>query len=348
MRVAIVGLGLIGVERAKSILALAQLEPHIELVGVYDTNEKSIEKFRNEYPGVSVAGKMEDLILEAPNWVFVATPHDVAYEISVLLLSRKIGVVLEKPMGRNLSEAGKLASLAEKNRVKLRVGLNYRHYRGVENLIQDVREKKFGSIISVKMTLGHGNSPGMEKSWKLDKERCGGGCLIDPGIHLLDLVDVISGGAVEVHSVQSWMGFWKTGIEEEAHILLSSQNSTLFNIDISLNRWRSRFCIEVNGTDGYGVVEGRGGSYGRQTYRTGKRWGWLEGKNQRESELTRIDYDASDSFFRETAAILGEDLIGSPINTIYESEAVAHEEALRAMSLLDRCVKKMEIRGVSM
>lgn len=74
---------------------------------------------------------------------------------------------------------------------------------------------------------------------------------------------------------------------------------TIFNTQISLNRWRSTFKIEVNGTEGYGVVEGRGKSYGPQSYRTGTRWGWQSGKSQAQSEILMVDKDpCEDSFLQ--------------------------------------------------
>ena len=43
--------------------------------------------------------------------------------------------------------------------------------------------------------------PGQEKTWKLNEERAGGGCLIDPGIHLLDLCMLLAPDGLEVLEV---------------------------------------------------------------------------------------------------------------------------------------------------
>jgi predicted dehydrogenase len=184
--------------------------------------------------------------------------------------------------------------------------------------------------------LGHGNSPGMEKSWKLDPIQCGGGSLLDPCIHLLDLVLCLASGTVSVRGGCAWSGFWNTGIEEESHFILSDSKGVIYNIQSSLNRWKSTFSFSINGTDGYGVVDGRGKSYGPQSYKTGKRWAWLEGVNQRDTELVVIDQDnVENSFFTETASILGVDL--SESRSPFELYPCDEKDALKTMQLYDKC-----------
>ena len=172
-----------------------------------------------------------------------------------------------------------------------------------KNLIQDTLEGKFGDIISVNLILAHGNSPGMEKSWKLNPKYSGGGCLLDPGIHLIDIGMLLSKNSIKLKSYLDWRGFWNTGIEEEILFLAKDASNTIYNFNISLNRWRSEFKIQVNGTDGYGIVTGRGRSYGNQKYVTGKRWGWSDSKTQSESEEVIVNnYAANEEdikFFKE-------------------------------------------------
>ena len=42
----------------------------------------------------------------------------------------------------------------------------------------------------------------MEKSWKLNKQMCGGGALLDPGIHLIDLAMLISNNTLSLISLK--------------------------------------------------------------------------------------------------------------------------------------------------
>jgi len=335
MKVLVVGAGLIGEERIKALVKIGSNTGNsVEISNILDPDSKRLSQIVKKY---SIKSSLTDLNLafeDRPEWVFISTPHYCVKEIILKAFQMGCNVLVEKPLGRNLDEANEIVS-AKPHGIKLMVGFNYRFYSGISRVISDANAGIFGEIISVNMILGHGNSPGMEKSWKLDPVKCGGGCLIDPGIHLLDLVGLLSTGQIEEVKGSKWAGFWNTGIEEEAHLIMTNSNKTIFNIQTSLNRWRSQFYLEINGTNGYGRVEGRGKSYGTQSYSTGKRWGWQSGVPQPESEILEISNDsAEDSFFKETVKLLGIESKFPDIE-IGKLNPCTHEEALETMKLLD-------------
>ena len=298
MKFIVVGAGLIGDERIKALNQLSRDHgKDISIQAVIDPDQARLETYKNA--GISTSQTLDEKLIAGANWAIVATPHDQSADIVSKCFSLGMHVIAEKPLGRTFDEASKIVKSKPAD-LHLYVGHNYRFFKGVSALIADMKSGKFGDLISVNMTLGHGNSPGMEKSWKLDPIKCGGGALIDPGVHLLDLANYLSKDELKVEAAKAWQGFWNTGIEEECHLILSAASGCLFNIQVSLNRWRSQFRIEVNGTEAYGVVEGRGRSYGQQTYKIGPRWGWLNAPSQAASEQQLVgDYDASDSFLNE-------------------------------------------------
>lgn len=282
IRVAVMGCGGMGQKR---IQALKQIEG-VEYIGVSD------EARYLDYES------LDDILLDKPDWIIVCLPHDVAVNTVQQALTAGVKVFMEKPMGLTLAQAQHLhnCGTAREGPVgRLRVGMNYRFYPGIIALMADLDAGYFGDLISVEMTLGHGGKPGDEKTWKLDPKR-NGGALLDPGIHLLDLwlqftrrdmsAKKVSGISSTMHTMSRRVesnvfeargtpGFWQTGITEEAHCV-SLCGGCCTRITSSIVRWRNTFRIQVNGTDGYGIVERRGGNYGPQTYRRGKRWGWTK------------------------------------------------------------------------
>lgn len=337
MKILVVGAGLIGCERILAVQKLSEVDSSVSLMGAYDPDSDKLTVVGKKFQ-VPTIYDFDTALKMGPDWVFICTPHDVVIPIVRQAFGIGSHVLIEKPLGRSLKESQEIADSKPDN-CNLYVGFNYRFFAGVEALLQDCRAKKFGKLISVTLTLAHGNAPGMEKSWKLDPVKCGGGCLIDPGVHLLDVINQLSTGTVHLDSIKSWSGFWNTGIEEEAHLLLHDDNGTIFNAQISLNRWKSTFKLEVNGTEGYGIVEGRGRSYGPQSYRTGVRWGWLSGKSQVESEIVVVDKDnCENSFLKETIMVLSE--------TIHYPMPCNHSEALSVMKLLDKCQQQITNTGV--
>jgi predicted dehydrogenase len=333
MKIAIIGAGLIGESRIKAVKQLENEGRAVNVSAVYDPAKLNDEKLRSKYD-INLVNSIDDLYQTEPNWVFIALPHDIAVDATIDALKRGKKVLVEKPMGRNMVEANKLLSNATND--QLFVGFNYRFFDGISKALSDFKEKKFGNVISINVVLGHGSDPNITKTWKLDPDKAGGGCLIDPGIHLLDLIRIFAGDEIEILGGSYWDGFWKTGIEEEAHLLLKSKEGILFNMQVSIVKWCSTFRLEINGSDKYGIVEGRGRSYGLQTYTIGERWGWLKGRNQKDSEERIIESDGDNVFYKETRSLL----FGDENNITHVCTA---EEALKNMRLLEESRKILRI-----
>jgi predicted dehydrogenase len=259
--------------------------------------------------------------------VVIALPHDISVPITIEALQGRGSVLVEKPLGRDLKEA---RQLLEAGGDRLHVGFNYRFYPGIRKVIQDARSGRFGNLINIEFLLGHGCYPGQEKTWKLNEERAGGGCLIDPGIHLLDLCLLLAPEGLEVAGGSSWSGFWKTGIEEDVTLILRGAKYSV-SLHVSIVHWRSVFRMAVNGTDGYGVVTGRNRSYGPQSYVVGPRWGWQSAPSQVASEKVELESNGMDVFADEMEALL---FPTRNAQAAWPKPATA-KEAFRVMQLLD-------------
>lgn len=334
MRVVVVGFGLIGKERVKALTSLRADGLDLDVLAIYDP----VALPENKFPDIEVSwlNDLESVSSLKPDWIIVCTPHDVATNLVERFLPLGCRILMEKPFGRNLLEATRLYQ-SQLFPSQLFVGFDYRFYPGIYRIIDDANKGIFGPLLSVTMALGHGGAPGMECGWKLDPQRAGGGVLLDPGIHLLDLIHLLSPtGVVPLQGIE-WRGFWNTGIDEEVHLILETPNF-IVNVQVSLVRWRSTFRLEVNGTEGYGLVEGRGRSYGNQTYTRGKRWGWLSGKSQLESEETVLVTDGASTFRDELTALLEPNRANA---TLPPCNA---DQALAVMRTLEACQKVVRFK----
>lgn len=324
--VLVVGAGLIGSQRLEALEQLRAAGDPLEVTGVVDPRPRRELRIADAYAHYT---EVEDGLAAHPDWVIVATPHDTAARVVTAALNGGAHILVEKPLGRTAAEARALAERARAIGCRLHVGMNYRFFDGVRALLVDCAEGRFGDLVSLEVELGHGGAPGDDLTWKLDRQRAGGGCLIDPGIHVLDLATIV-GGDLSVQGASTWNGFWRTGIEEEAHLLLAGGRCPDVQISISIVRWRSTFRFQVNGTNGYGIVAGRGRSYGPQSYRRGERWGWRRGSSQRESEEEVLTTDGDGVWAAELRSLFaGRPLTpGPPVGTA--------DEAVASMELLDR------------
>jgi len=330
-----VGAGLIGYERIKAFAALRDEGESLQAAGVVDPYHPDVAA-RAATIDAPVLDDVAELIAAKPDIAVIAVPHDVAHGLTRTLLEAGIRVLLEKPIGRTLHEAETLAAY-QRYPEQLVIGHNYRFYKGVRALFWDLRQGLFGTPISLNFVLGHGGSPDDLKGWKLDPVRAGGGYLLDPGIHLLDLACQAERGPLELRGGNWWSGFWKTGTEEDCHLVLRGTAIPTINIHVSVVRWRSTFRIELFGTAGYGLVEGRGRSYGPQIYRRGVRWGWQSGRPQPETEELVVTTSGDEVFVDEMRAML------RPLPNLGTSITTT-EEALEAMRLLRDCRAELGLR----
>lgn len=299
IQVGVVGAGLIGRERLDAVKKLSARGRPVQIGGVYDANSELTRKASVDFE-TKAHTSLEDLLAADYDLVVIALPHDITVPVALRALQTRSQVLVEKPMGRDLREAD---MLIEAGGDRLRNGFNYRFYPGIRQALKDARSGRFGDLVVVDFVLGHGCFPGQEKTWKLNAERAGGGCLIDPGIHLLDLCILLAPEGLEIAGGSTWSGFWKTGIEEDVNVILRAKTFSI-SLHISIVLWRSTFRMAVQGTKGYGVVTGRNRSYGPQEYCVGPRWGWQSAESQAASEQVLLESDGMDVFVNEMEALL--------------------------------------------
>lgn len=236
--------------------------------------------------------------LDLVDAVFVAVPHDEAASAAAWAIDRGAHVLCEKPLGISLAEAEGLRSRAAAKGVRLSSGFNYRFLPAITTLHGWLRGGLLGEIHAVHIHLAHGGRPGMDAEWKVQKRRAGGGALIDPGIHLLDLVRYLF-GEPEVEHCDLARRFWNIDVEDNCSLRLRIGGAQV-HVHVGLTSWKNIFHLEVFGRDGIALVTGRGGTYGPQKAEYVNRWFW----NGDDKRMTR-DFGVDDpSFELETAAFL--------------------------------------------
>jgi len=327
MKVIIIGLGLIGNERLKALRRLQSNGTPLQ-IGVYDPyiDKDLVDTW--SYPSIESVKKAN------PDWVIICTPHDVAAKLVTEVLTWDCKVLMEKPFGRSYREAESIYNSVPDINEKLFLGFNYRFFEPLGQLINDVARLEFGDIISINMKIGHGGSPDSRKSWKLYSNLGGVEVLSDLGIHLLDLLPFFCLENPKPLYGKSWRGFWRNNMDEEVHLILKDWD-TIINLESSVVKWSNTFNIQINAIEGYGIINGRGGNYGPMTYTKGKRWGWVNGKTQKESEELISVSDCKNSFHDELDALFNNE-------NKYLLPPCRAYEALETMKLYDQCLRVVE------
>lgn len=244
---------------------------------------------------------VEQLPRESYDAAIIAVPHDVAGPLATGVLEAGRPILVEKPLAADAATARKLETLAGTLAAPSFVGYNYRYLPAIRELLSCVASGQLGTLRNIDMYVGHGGHPGSAASWKLDPERAGGGVLLDPGVHLLDLLLRLL-PASECTAIEASCGFWPTGIEEDLVAVFREMN-TIATVRVSHIRWINTFRVEVLGDRGYAIATGRGGNYGPMTLRIGRRWAWADmgAPSQRDSEIV-YSYGSDNHSLRDELA----------------------------------------------
>lgn len=127
--------------------------------------------------------------------VWVLTPNYAHYYVTMDALKAGKHVFCEKPITVNYKLSKEMADEAEKRGLILNIGVCNRFNKSVETLAQYCKEGKFGNIYHVNCVFRSFRSiPGLGGSFTT-KSESGGGVLIDWGVHFLDLILYVLGGA---------------------------------------------------------------------------------------------------------------------------------------------------------
>lgn len=332
VRILVIGHGLIGRQRANAVAALAR-SGRCALAGTVDPQPRAPDL----HGGAPHFAQFADVAADRYDAAVIAVPHHLAGGLARAVLAQGKPVLVEKPLGLSGAEARALAAAARGTASF--VGYNYRFLPTFREAAARIQRGELGALRSVDMLLGHGGNPRSGEGWKLDPALAGGGVILDPGVHLFDLLLCLE-PRLRLQHAAATRGFWKTGIEEDFTAVLG-HGELLSTTRVSHIRWINTFRIEIGGDAGYAIIEGRGGSYGAQTVRFGKRWGWNDGSGraQRETEEARDFGAGNDSLDVEMAAVVDRWNDGAPSDDA--SGPATFDDGVRVAELCDEMYQRI-------
>lgn len=180
-RLGFIGVGWIGRHRMEAIAQSGVAE----VACVADASRDTAEAAGEPYPGCAYAASLEELLGQDLDGVVIATPSALHADQAIAALERGLSVFCQKPLGRTAREAQRVVDAARAADRLLGVDLSYRFTTGMRLLRDRIREGQLGDVYAVNLVFH--NAYGPDKPWFYDPRLAGGGCVMDLGIHLVDL-----------------------------------------------------------------------------------------------------------------------------------------------------------------
>lgn len=256
MNIGIVGCGLIGKKRAKSIPSMHTI------VGVCDIQIEKAKELALMTGCDFVTDDYKKLVeLQGLDLLIVSTLNNLLAPITLYAVERGRHVIVEKPGGICSKELLPIMEAAKKTGVVVKVGFNHRYHPAMLKAKELMARKESGEVMFLRGRYGHGGRIGYDKEWRADASLSGGGETIDQGVHLIDLARWYMGDFEEVSGFAATY-FWDMPVDDNGFISLRKKDGRAAWLQVSCTEWKNMFSLEIYCKNAKFAVEGLGGSYG--------------------------------------------------------------------------------------
>ncbi|QRR00294.1 Gfo/Idh/MocA family protein [Dyadobacter sandarakinus] len=273
-RLAFAGVGWIGRNRLQAAVDSGLAE----IAVVTDPSEECLAEALKLAPASKPTSIFEAALLDPSiDGVVIATPSALHMEQAVMAFDHHKAVFCQKPLGRNASEVAAVVGAAARSGKLLGADFSYRYTAAFQAILPIIESGELGKIFAVDLKFH--NAYGPDKPWFYDMSLSGGGCVLDLGIHLIDLM-LVGLGFPEVNHVNSHLYSKGTrvtaheAVEDYANVTMDLSNDVSASLQCSWNlQAGSEAVIEASfyGTNGAVSMKNINGSfYDFEAYR---HWG---------------------------------------------------------------------------
>ena len=180
-RLGFLGVGWIGHHRMKAMVETGL----IEVAAIADPSREMVERAAAIAPAAKQVATLDGLLHEGVDGIVIATPTALHPEQAIRALEHGAAVFCQKPLGRTAAEVQAVVDAGRAADRLLAVDFSYRFTEGMRRIRDLIRDGKLGRVYA--MDLAFHNAYGPDKPWFYDPALSGGGCVMDLGVHLIDL-----------------------------------------------------------------------------------------------------------------------------------------------------------------
>lgn len=241
--VAVIGCGTVGTRRARTAAA----DDRTVLRVVVDSELRRAAALASELHVDATQDWRQALVRPDIGCVAICTPIALLIPIGISALRLGRHVLIEKPLGRNATEARTIIAEARRAGLVLKVGFNSRYRPAVARAHALYRDGAIGRLMQLSGRSGTRVRPDVEREWRADAELAGGGELLGAGVDMVDLFQWFAGPAVRAQAeLQS--ALWNLGrLEDNAFGVLRFGAGVVGQFHVSMTQWQNRFSFEANG-----------------------------------------------------------------------------------------------------
>jgi predicted dehydrogenase len=180
-RLGFLGVGWIGRQRMEAVIA----DGCADVVAIADALPAAAETALGLAPKAKTARDLDALLAAELDGLVIATPSALHASQARAALERGVAVFCQKPLARTAQETRGIVDAARAADRLLGVDFSYRDTRALQRVRELITGGELGEIYALDCVFH--NAYGPDKAWFRDASLAGGGCVIDLGIHLVDI-----------------------------------------------------------------------------------------------------------------------------------------------------------------
>ncbi|MBM3263754.1 MAG: Gfo/Idh/MocA family oxidoreductase [candidate division Zixibacteria bacterium] len=255
--VAVIGLGM-GQGHLKGYSEI----PDVAIRAIADIDESRLQTCAEQYRIPDVYTDYHQMLaLDDIDLISVCLPNYLHAPVAIAALEAGKHTLVEKPMALNVSEAEAMVKMAKKRKKTLAVSMNYRWALGPDSLYLKhlIATGKLGRVYYVRsVSLRRRTFMRGHKTWFSDKQRSGGGGLIDMGPHMIDLAMWMAGdfSPVSVSGQTGTQIMTDTDIDDFAVGSIRMKNGVMISLESTwASHTRPGGTVTVMGTEGGAILD---------------------------------------------------------------------------------------------
>jgi predicted dehydrogenase len=221
------------------------------VAAVAELNPERRNALKKKYNIARTYEKWQDLVADPDlDAVAIALPNVLHAPVSLAALQAGKHVLLDKPFALSYAEARRVVEAARRKKKVLMLGMNQRYRQDAQMLKAIIDRGELGEIYHAKAFWYRRMGSPKFGTWFVNKKLAGGGCMLDLGVHFLDLtLHLIDNWEPVAVSGQVYGKFGHRGIGEGGWG--KSDRNTRLKFDVedfatALIKFRNQATVELN------------------------------------------------------------------------------------------------------
>ncbi|MDA3940838.1 MAG: Gfo/Idh/MocA family oxidoreductase [Spirochaetia bacterium] len=223
-----------------------------KLIAVNRSDFSRAMSFAKEFGAKKWMKKWQDLIADDEiDAVYIATPVYLHAEQSIAAAEAGKHILCEKSMAMNTLEADRMIDACKANNVKLGIAYYRNLYPGVHRIKEIISDREIGNIVHIQSNNfeNFNRKPGEARYWLLEKEKSGGGPMMDMGCHRIEVFVNIAGQVKQVTSFNDNIVF-KREVEDSSIAHFRFESGTTGILSSSHAAKEPKDTLDIYGSEG--------------------------------------------------------------------------------------------------